>query len=53
LCSAAESMARTLADASAKRQVREGAFPHEFVDIIAFAHLHTASSLLSFLSKGN
>jgi hypothetical protein len=42
LCSAAESLARTLADASAKRQVSEGAFPHEFVLIIAFTHLHRA-----------
>jgi hypothetical protein len=38
----AESLQRTLADASAKRQVSEEAFPHEFVLIIAFTHLHTA-----------
>jgi hypothetical protein len=42
LCITAESSAGTLADASAKRQGSEGAFPHEFVPIIAFTHLHTA-----------
>jgi hypothetical protein len=53
LSSTAESLDRTLAVSSAKRQVSEGAFPHEFVLINAFTHLHTAKSLLSFLSKGN